>query len=277
MPALPLCNERSFAAFIDVGALSRASAAAPAVAGRDRRRADVVLVEAGLFESRARAGAAIAAGLVTADGAPVEKPSSRIPAGAVLRATAPHPYVSRGGVKLAAGLDLFGIDPAGLACLDVGASTGGFTDALLRRGAAHVTAVDVGRDQLHATLRGHPRVASRESTDIRALTPADLPGPVDLVVCDASFAPLRVVLPPALALAGPGARLVALVKPQFEAGRGAAKKGIVRDPAVHAAACRDARALVEAAGWAVIGVAPSPIAGGDGNAEFLLGARRRGD
>ncbi|WP_237478055.1 TlyA family RNA methyltransferase [Lichenibacterium dinghuense] len=236
------------------------------------RRADLALVAAGLFESRARAAEAIAAGLVTADGAPVAKPASRVPAGAVLRATAPHPYVSRGGVKLAAGLDLFGLDPAGLACLDVGASTGGFTDVLLRRGAAHVTAVDVGRDQLHPSLRAHPRVTSRESTDVRALA---LDAPVDLVVCDASFVSLRVVLPPALALAAPRGALVALVKPQFEAGRAALKKGIVRDPAVHAAVCRDAAALVEGEGWDVLGLHPSPISGGDGNAEFLLGARRR--
>ncbi|RYC32275.1 TlyA family RNA methyltransferase [Lichenibacterium minor] len=236
------------------------------------QRADVALVEAGLFESRARAAEAIAAGLVTADGAPVAKPASRVPPGAAFRATAPHPYVSRGGVKLAAGLDLFALDPAGLRCLDVGSSTGGFTDVLLRRGAAHVTAVDVGRDQLHPSLRGHPRVDSRESTDIRALA---LGAPVDMVVCDASFVSLRVVLPPAFALAAPGAVLVALVKPQFEAGRAALKKGIVRDPEVHAAVCRDAAGFIDAAGWRVLGIHPSPIAGGDGNLEFLLGARRR--
>ncbi len=237
------------------------------------QRADLALVAAGLFESRARAADAIAAGLVTADGAPVAKPASRVPAEAVLRATAPHPYVSRGGVKLAAGLDLFGLDPAGLRCLDVGSSTGGFTDVLLRRGAAHVVAVDVGRDQLHPSLRRHPRVDSRESTDIRALA---LDAPVDVIVCDASFVSLRLVLPPAFALAAPGAALVALVKPQFEAGRAALKKGIVRDPAVHAAVCRGIEAFVEAAGWAVLGLHPSPIAGGDGNLEFLLGARHPG-
>lgn len=197
--------------------------------------------------------------------------------GAVLQASPAHPYVSRGGLKLAAALDAFDLDPAGLRCLDVGASTGGFTDVLLRRGAAHVTAVDVGRDQFHGSLRGDPRVDLRESTDVRALRPGDLAAPVDLVVCDASFVSLRIVLPPALALAGPGAGLVALVKPQFEAGRAALKKGIVRDPAVHAAVCRDAAAFVAAAGWAVLGLAPSPIAGGDGNLEFLLGARRLGD
>ena len=236
------------------------------------KRADVALVAAGLFESRARAAEAIAAGLVTADGAPVQKAASRLRTGAVLHATPAHPYVSRGGVKLAAGLDLFGLDPAGLRCLDVGASTGGFTDVLLRRGAAHVTAVDVGRDQLHASLRGHPRLTSRESTDVRAVA---LDAPADLLVCDVSFVSLRVVLPPAFALATPRAALVALVKPQFEAGRAALKKGIVRDPAIHAAVCRDIAGFVDAAGWDLLGLHPSPIAGGDGNLEFLLGARRR--
>lgn len=239
-------------------------------------RADLALVAAGLFESRARAAEAIAAGLVTGDGTPVPKPSSKLQAGTLLVATPTHPYVSRGGLKLAAGLDRFGIDPAGLRCLDVGSSTGGFTDVLLRRGAGHVTAVDVGRDQFHHSLRGHAGVTLRESTDIRALAPADLAGPVDLVVCDASFVSLRIVLPPAFALAGPRAALVALVKPQFEAGRSALKKGIVRDPAVHEAVCREISGFVAAAGWDVLGIAPSPIAGGDGNVEFLLGARRRG-
>jgi 23S rRNA (cytidine1920-2'-O)/16S rRNA (cytidine1409-2'-O)-methyltransferase len=238
------------------------------------QRADVALVAAGLFESRARAAEAIAAGLVTLDGLPVTKPASRVPAGARLEATQPHPYVSRGGVKLAAGLDLFGFDPAGLRCLDVGSSTGGFTDVLLRRGAAQVIAVDVGRDQLHHSLRGDPRVVSREATDIRALGLENLDGPVDLVVCDASFVSLRIVLPPAFALAGPCAALVTLIKPQFEAGRAALKKGIVRDPAIHAAVCRDIAAFVTEAGWTFLGTAPSPIAGGDGNLEFLLGARR---
>ena len=240
-------------------------------------RADVALVAAGLFESRARAAEAIAAGLVTADGTLVSKPSSKVAAGTLLTASPTHPYVSRGGLKLAAGLDLFGFDPAGLRCLDVGSSTGGFTDVLLRRGAGHVTAVDVGRDQFHHSLRGDPRITLRESTDIRRLAPADLPGPVDLVVCDASFVSLRIVLPPAFALAGPRAALVALIKPQFEAGRAALKKGIVRDPAIHDAVCRDISAFVEAAGWDMRGLAPSPIAGGDGNLEFLLGARRRDD
>lgn len=242
----------------------------------DLQRADMALVTAGLFESRARAAEAIAAGLVTLDGVTVAKAATKVPPGAVLDATPLHPYVSRGGVKLAAGLDLFGFDPSGLRCLDVGSSTGGFTDVLLRRGAAHVTAVDVGRDQFHPALRGDPRVTLRERTDIRALAASDLDGPVGLLVCDASFVSLRIVLPPAFALAARRAGLVALVKPQYEAGRAALKKGIVRDPAVHDAVCRDVAAFVDAAGWDVVGLAPSPIAGGDGNVEFLLGARRRG-
>ncbi len=182
--------------------------------------------------------------------------------------------MSRGGIKLAAGLDVFGFDPSGCRCLDVGSSTGGFTDVLLARGAAHVVAVDVGRDQFHASLRHHPRVTLRESTDIRALTAADLAAPVAFVVCDVSFISLRLVLPSALALASPGAVLVTLIKPQFEAGRAALKKGIVRDPAIHDAVCRDVAAMVETLGWRVTGLTPSPIEGGDGNREFLLGAHR---
>ncbi len=168
---------------------------------------------------------------------------------------------------------IFGFDPAGCRCLDVGSSTGGFTEVLLARGAAHVVAVDVGREQFHASLRHHPRVTLRESTDIRALTTADL-APVGVVTCDVSFISLRLVLPVALALATSGADLIALIKPQFEAGRAALKKGIVREPAIHEAVCRDIATMVEALGWRVIGIAPSPIEGGDGNREFLLGARR---
>ena len=234
----------------------------------------MALVEAGIFESRAKAGAAIAAGLVSADGLPVVKASSRVRHDALLLASAPHPWVSRGGVKLAAGLDLFGFDPTGCRCLDVGSSTGGFTEVLLARGAAHVVAVDVGRDQFHASLRHHPRVTLHESTDIRTLTVADVAAPVGLVTCDVSFISLRLVLPAALALATASAVMVALIKPQFEAGRAALKKGIVREPAIHEAVCHDIATMVEALGWRVIGLAPSPIEGGDGNREFLLGARR---
>lgn len=238
-----------------------------------RARIDRLLVERGFMESRARAQAAIAGGLVRVDGAVVTKASAEVPADAVIEAREPHDYVSRGALKLEAALNAFALDPAGLAALDVGASTGGFTEVLLRRGARHVYAVDVGRDQLHPRLRGRPDVSVMETTDIRALATSALP-PADLVVMDVSFISLSLVLPAALAFAGPQAALVALVKPQFEAGRAALKKGVVRDPAVHEAVCLKAREEVAALGWRVLDVIPSPIAGGDGNREFLLGARR---
>lgn len=242
-----------------------------------RRRADLLLVERGLFESRAKAQAAIAAGRVAADGVAVRRASDAIPQDAAIEAEPAHPYVSRGGSKLAFALDHFLIDAAGARALDVGASTGGFTDALLRRGVDHVTAVDVGRGQLHPKIAADARVKSLEGTDIRTLTAADLPAPPNLVVIDVSFAPLRAVLPAALALAAPGMRLVALVKPQFEVGRARiGKGGIVKDTAARLEAVADARALVATLGLAVLGVAPSPIAGGDGNVEYLLAARRDG-
>jgi 23S rRNA (cytidine1920-2'-O)/16S rRNA (cytidine1409-2'-O)-methyltransferase len=239
-----------------------------------RRRADVALVERGFYASRARAQEAIAAGLVTADGRPVRKPSDLISAGAAIEAGQPHPYVSRGGVKLAAALDAFRLDPRGWVCLDVGASTGGFTEVLLQRGAAKVYAVDVGRDQLHPSLRADPRVVSLESTDARALTPDLIPEPADALVSDVSFISLKLVLPAAVRLLKPKAILAVLVKPQFEAGPAHVRKGIVRDEAVHRAVCEDIAAFVRSLGFEVVGVVPSPIEGGDGNREFLLGARR---
>ncbi|WP_454915788.1 TlyA family RNA methyltransferase [Xanthobacter sediminis] len=237
-------------------------------------RIDRLLVERGLFESRARAQAAVAAGLVRVNGARVTKPAAEVADDARIEARDVHDFVSRGGLKLEAGLTAFGIDPEGLCALDVGASTGGFTDVLLRRGAAHVFAVDVGRGQLHASLRGRPEVSVMEETDIRALERAAIPVPVGLVVVDVSFISLRQVLPAALAFAAPHARLVALVKPQFEAGREGVKKGIVRDPAVREAVCTAADDLVTGLGWPVMGLVPSPITGGDGNVEYLLGAQR---
>jgi 23S rRNA (cytidine1920-2'-O)/16S rRNA (cytidine1409-2'-O)-methyltransferase len=237
-------------------------------------RADRLLVERGLFESRARAQAAIAAGLVTADGKLVAKPSDEIALDAVLEAAPPHPWVSRGGVKLAAALDHFGFDPAGRACLDVGASTGGFTEVLLARGARRIIAVDVGRGQLHTSLAARPQVTSLETTDIRALTPAMLPEPPEAAVIDVSFISLKLVLPPALTLLRPPGGMVALIKPQFEAGRRHLKKGIARDPQIHAAVCDDISRVVAGLGWTVRGTIPSPIAGGDGNREFLMGAVR---
>ena len=235
-------------------------------------RADRLLVERGLFESRAKAQAAIAAGLVIADGVTVRKASDEIAIDAAIDARAAHPYVSRGGVKLAAALDTFGFDPKRRIGLDVGASTGGFTQVLLERGATRVYAVDVGRAQLHASLRERPGVVSLEQTDIRELKPLK-PEP-DLVVIDVSFISLKQVLPAALKLAASSAQLIALIKPQFEAGRERVRKGVVRDAAVHVAVCDDIAAFVASLGWRVVGLTPSPITGGDGNAEFLLGAKR---
>ena len=238
------------------------------------QRIDVALVARGLFESRARAREAIEAGLVRVDGRVVAKPSESVRDDADVQAQAPHPWVSRAGLKLVAGLDAFGVDPAGCTCLDLGSSTGGFTQVLLSRGAARVYAVDVGHGQLHATLQGDPRVTSMESTDARDLRADMFAEPPAIVVSDVSFISLKLVLPHALALAAPNARLVALVKPQFEAGRAFVAKGIVRDPAVHSRVCDEIAALLETLGWRVAGLAPSPIAGGDGNLEFLIGATR---
>ena len=239
-----------------------------------RRRADVMLVERGLFASRARAQEAIAAGLVTADGEPVRKASEMLPEGAAILAQEPHPYVSRGGVKLAAALDAFAIDAKGCVCLDVGASTGGFTEVLLSRGAARVYAVDVGRGQLHPKILRQHRVISLESTDARSLDRALVPEPIDVLVADVSFISLRLVLPAAVALLAPAAAMAVLVKPQFEAGRAHVRKGLVRDDAVRRQVCVELSDFVASLGFEVSGVAPSPIEGGDGNREYLLGARR---
>src|ERR1700681_3621471 len=230
-----------------------------------RERADRVLVARGLFESRARAQAAIAAGLVTADGVVVRKPSEAISAVAVIAAEAEHPYASRGGVKLAAALDHFAVQVAGRICLDVGASTGGFTEALLERGARHVYAIDVGSGQLQPRLHGRGDVLSLEQTDIRNLDPALLPEPPDLAAIDVSFISLKLVLPAAGKLLSPRATLIALIKPQFEATRRHIKKGIVRDEAVHKFVCEDIGAHVASLGWRVGGIVPSAILGGDGN------------
>jgi 23S rRNA (cytidine1920-2'-O)/16S rRNA (cytidine1409-2'-O)-methyltransferase len=239
-----------------------------------RQRADRLLVERGLFDSRTKAQTAIEAGLVAANDVAVRKPSEEIPIDARLTATAAHPYVSRGGVKLAAALDHFGFDPRDRVCLDAGASTGGFTQVLLDRGAARVYAVDVGREQLHESLRTRPEVVSFEDTDIRTCSPAVFRETPNLITVDVSFISLQLVLPVALKLVAHRTELVALIKPQFEAGPGNVKKGIVRDEAVHRAVCDDISALVASLGWRVLGLIPSPIAGGDGNAEFLIGAVR---
>jgi 23S rRNA (cytidine1920-2'-O)/16S rRNA (cytidine1409-2'-O)-methyltransferase len=239
----------------------------------NRKRADLALVERGFFESRARAQEAIAAGLVTQNGTTVRKASEMIAGDAVISAELPHPYVSRGGVKLAAALDAFAIDPAGAICLDLGASTGGFTEVLLLRGAALVYAVDVGHSQLHSKVAVNPRVRSLESTDARILDRILVPDLIDLLVADVSFISLKLVLPAAVALLKPGAALAVLVKPQFEAGRDRVKKGIVRDESVHRAVCEDMTTFITSLGLAPLGLIASPIEGGDGNREFLLGAR----
>jgi 23S rRNA (cytidine1920-2'-O)/16S rRNA (cytidine1409-2'-O)-methyltransferase len=238
-----------------------------------RMRADRLLVERGLFESRGKAQAAVEAGLVTADGVPVVKPSDAVPVESVLRAQPAHPYVSRGGVKLAAALDHFGFDPAGRVGLDVGASTGGFVDILLKRGARRLYAVDVGHGQLHARLQGRPEIVSLEKTDIRTLTPDRLPEPPDFAAIDVSFISLKLVLPAVVRLVRRPAWMVALIKPQFEAGPRQVKKGIVRDTGVQAAVCDDIARFVSSLGWMILGVLPSPIMGGDGNREFLIGAQ----
>jgi len=239
-----------------------------------RQRADRLLVARGLFDSRARAQAAIAAGLVTADGETVHKAAQEIAVDAALTASPEHPFVSRGGVKLAAALDHFGVDVKERVCLDVGASTGGFTEVLLSRGAARVYAVDVGRDQLHPRLRGNDKLTSLEATDIRSLKPSRLSPRPDFAAVDVSFISLKLLLPSVATLLEPRATLLALIKPQFEAGRRTIKKGIVRDAAIHAAACNNIAAFIAAQGWRLGALMASPILGGDGNREFFVQATR---
>jgi 23S rRNA (cytidine1920-2'-O)/16S rRNA (cytidine1409-2'-O)-methyltransferase len=237
-------------------------------------RADSLLAERGFFESRAKARAAIEAGLVSADGITIAKPSQEIAQEAEIVAESPHPFVSRGGVKLDFALEHFGVDVKDRYCLDLGASTGGFTDALLKQGARHVVAVDVGSGQLHPRIAQDPRVTSYEKLDARALEAAHLAEPPSLVVCDASFISLALLLQRPLSLAAKEATLVALIKPQFESGRGAGKKGVVRDAAAHEAACAKIAAAVRRLGWRVAGITPSPIDGGEGNREFLICGQR---
>jgi 23S rRNA (cytidine1920-2'-O)/16S rRNA (cytidine1409-2'-O)-methyltransferase len=240
----------------------------------ERMRIDRLLVERGIFESRTKARAAVAAGRVSADAVAVRKPSEEIDVDAVLRAEAEHPWVSRGGIKLAAALDHFQFEPRGRVCLDVGASTGGFSEVLIARGARRVYAVDVGRGQLHASLRTRPEITSFEQMDIRRLEQSRLRERPDFACVDVSFISLKLILPAALALLQLPACLLALIKPQFEAGPGAAKKGIVRDCNIHDAVCADIDGLLKALEWKVVGIMPSPIAGGDGNREFFIGAYR---
>jgi 23S rRNA (cytidine1920-2'-O)/16S rRNA (cytidine1409-2'-O)-methyltransferase len=240
-----------------------------------RTRADLLLVARGLAESRAKARAAIEAGGVTANGALVEKASDLVEEGAELTMAAPYPWVSRAGVKLAAALDTFGVDPAGRVCLDVGASTGGFTQVLLSRGAAQIYAVDVGTAQLHASLRDDPRVANLERTDARALTQEEITEPPSLIVCDASFIGATKVLLAPMKLGAASADLIALIKPQFEAGpKAGGKTGVLDEETARAAAAQTIAALEGVEGFRKVAVADSPIRGGDGNLELLLHMRR---
>jgi 23S rRNA (cytidine1920-2'-O)/16S rRNA (cytidine1409-2'-O)-methyltransferase len=243
-------------------------------AGRNRTRLDQLLVERGLAESRTRAAALVMAGKVqvgVGDAARRDrKPGDLVDPGVVVTIEEPEPYVSRGGHKLAAGLDAFGIDPAGLVCLDVGASTGGFTDLLLQRGARRVYALDVGHGQLAAALRSDPRVVNVERTNARHLRSGSLAEPIDLAVVDVSFISLSLVLGPVASTLRPGSHgIVALVKPQFEAGRGRTRRGVVRDSAVHREVLEKVVADAERVGLGTRGIIASPIAGADGNREFL--------
>ncbi|MBP5857645.1 TlyA family RNA methyltransferase [Marivibrio halodurans] len=243
-----------------------------------KQRADQALVDRGLVETRSKAQALIMAGKVFTGEQRVEKPGQPIAADKPLDVRGQdHPWVSRGGLKLEKGLAAFAIDPAGMTAIDVGASTGGFTDVLLQNGAAHVHAVDVGRGQLHWKLRQDDRVTVLESRNARQLTAEDVPEPVDIVVCDASFIGLEKVLPAALARTKPEAWLVALIKPQFQVGKGeVGKGGVVRDPALHERVCGEVSDWLAALpGWHVLGFAESPITGPQGNVEFLIGGRKR--
>ena len=241
-----------------------------------RKRLDQLLVERGLAESRAKAQALVIAGLVYSGEKRLDKPGTAIPEETPIEVRGqPHPWVSRGGVKLAHGLDRFGLDPASAVAIDVGSSTGGFTDVLLSRGAAKVYSVDVGHGQLAWKLRNDPRVVVLERTNARHLTATEIPEPADMVVCDASFIGLETVLPAALGLAKPGAALVALIKPQFEVGPArVGKGGVVRDPALHDEVCARIAQWLPTQGWTVLGIDPSPLLGPEGNREFLVAARK---
>lgn len=240
-------------------------------------RLDRRLVEIGAFPTRARAQAAIAAGLVRVNGAPATKASQSVAADADISVEGDvHPYVSRGGLKLEGALDRFGVDPAGKICLDLGASTGGFTDVLLRRGAAKVYAVDVGAGQLHESLRAEPRVVSLEKTHAKDLSRTLIPGAIDFLVCDVSFISIRKALPPALALCAPTAQIVSLIKPQFEFGPEKIGKGgmVTATEEEMNEMLAEMRDWLTAEGWRVSGVIESPILGGEGAKEFLIAASR---
>ena len=239
-------------------------------------RLDQLLVERGLADNRTKAQALVMAGLVFGTDRRFDKPGQQLPADIEIMVKGKdHPWVSRGGLKLAKGLDHFAVDPTGLTCLDLGASTGGFTDVLLTHGAAKVYAIDVGQGQLDWKLRNDARVVVLEKTNARHLTAEQVPDAIDLIVCDVSFIGLEKVLPPAMALAKPGARLIALIKPQFQAGPGqVGKGGVVRDSVLHARVCTEVREWLEQQGWDIQGIVESPITGPQGNVEFLIAARR---
>ncbi|WP_156256192.1 TlyA family RNA methyltransferase [Sandarakinorhabdus oryzae] len=241
-----------------------------------KQRVDQLLVERGLAESRTRAQALVMAGLVFSADRKIAKSGDTLATDAPLEVKGrDHPWVSRGGIKLDHGLSHFGWDVAGAVAIDVGSSTGGFTDVLLSRGATRVYAVDSGTNQLAWKLRQDPRVVVLEQLSARLLTPDHIPEPIDLIVCDASFIGLAKVLPVPMGFAKPGARLLALIKPQFEAGReDVGKGGVVRDPAVHDRVCRTVADWLTSEGWQVEGLTPSPITGPEGNVEFLIGARK---
>lgn len=243
-----------------------------------KARIDQLLVERGHAESRARAQALVLAGLVFSGETKLAKPGQTLPADAPIEVRGrDHPWVSRGGIKLAHAIDHFRLDPAGVTAMDIGSSTGGFTDVLLSRGASHVFAVDSGTNQLAWKLRQDPRVTVLEQTSARVLTPAQIDRPCSWVVCDASFIALAKVLEVPLKLATPRCQLVALIKPQFEVGRGeVGKGGVVRDPELHRRVCDEVRQWLEDAGWHVGGIVASPITGPEGNVEFLISARRGG-
>jgi 23S rRNA (cytidine1920-2'-O)/16S rRNA (cytidine1409-2'-O)-methyltransferase len=244
-----------------------------------KKRLDQLLVERGLAESRARAQAMIMAGLVSSNTRRLDKPGHRVAVDIPLTVKGPeHPWVSRGGVKLSHGLEHFRIKAKGKVCLDIGASTGGFTDVLLNAGAAKVYAVDVGHGQLDWKLRQDGRVVVLDKTNARHLTAGQVADAIDVIVCDASFIGLEVVLPGPMALAGPNAYLIALIKPQFEVGKGkVGRGGIVRDPAQHREVCLRIETWINGqGGWRVLGITESPLTGADGNKEFLIGAVREG-
>ncbi len=241
-----------------------------------KQRVDQLLVERGLAESRSRAQALVLAGVVFSGETKLAKPGHTLPADAPLEVRGrDHPWVSRGGIKLAHAIEHFGLDPAGVTAMDIGSSTGGFTDVLLQKGASHVFAVDSGTNQLAWKLRQDPRVTVLEQTSARILTPTEIDRPCTWVVCDASFIALSKVLEVPLKLAAPECQLVALIKPQFEVGRGeVGKGGVVRDPALHARVCEEVRSWIEGLGWQVQGIVESPITGPEGNIEFLIAAQR---